>query len=52
MEKRRLFLKVLLENLDKLDELISKVDQMYVEKEKYDVGEEGTNNIVLTLLLA
>ncbi len=52
IDRRLKFLEVFIQNIDKLEELAFKVDQMYLAKETHDIAEEGTNNIVLTLLLA
>lgn len=52
MECRLKFLKVLNENMSKIEGIALKVEQMYLVKQSYDIAEEGTSTIVLILLLA
>jgi hypothetical protein len=52
MENRLRYLHVLLENIDKLEQIAITVDGLHLKKISHDVTSEATYNLVLKLLLA
>ena len=52
MLARLKYLFVLLENIDKLEEIAITVDNLNLNREFYEINSESTNNLVLKLLLA
>lgn len=52
MESRLRYLHVLLENIDKLEEIAISIDSLNLKKISYDITSEATYNLILKLLLA
>lgn len=52
MENRLRYLHVLLENIDKLEEIALSIGGLNLKKISYDITSEATYNLVLKLLLA